>query len=220
MQRAMKREDTGRLTGRDARVLMGLVGEGEADEFSANPDTEANQARMTIEDVFATTSEASKSQTPPRPSRESRRNSHRVSLGGGGSEIPIDDSLIEWANSHLSQHLQISVPPTSLSICTGLHLLRIAESIKGHALSPPVSDSAFPSSPSDDTLEGLFRLFDFMLDNDVRMGSVSINDVRSGKRDKIVQILKALKGWEERRKAVAQGIGRGAVSAGGFIVPV
>jgi hypothetical protein len=40
------------------------------------------------------------------------------------------------------------------------------------------------------------------LDNDVKMGSVSINDVRLGKRDKIFQLLKALKAWEDKREAL------------------
>lgn len=61
-------------------------------------------------------------------------------------------------------------------------------------------------------------MFDFLLDNDVKMGSVSINDVRSGKRDKVVQLLKALKAWEDKRKALAQSIGKIPVQAGGFIM--
>ena len=63
-------------------------------------------------------------------------------------------------------------------------------------------DSAFPVDANDDRLDGLFRLFDFLLDNDVKMGSVSINDIRQGKRDKILQLLRALKAWEDKRKAV------------------
>jgi len=65
-----------------------------------------------------------------------------------------------------------------------------------------VLDSAFPVDANDDRLDGLFRLFDFLLDNDVKMGSVSINDVRQGKRDKILQLLRALKAWEDKRKAL------------------
>lgn len=38
------------------------------------------------------------------------------------------------------------------------------------------------------------------------MGSVSINDVRLGRRDKIIQLLKALKGWEDKMKAHALSI--------------
>lgn len=101
---------------------------------------------------------------------------------------------------------------------SGLALLRIAESVRGKPASPPVPDSAFPSGPSDDKLDGLFRLFDFLLDNDVKMGSVSINDVRQGKRDKILQLLKALKGWEEKRKVLNMSVGAGG--GAGFMLPV
>ena len=48
-------------------------------------------------------------------------------------------------------------------------------------------------------------LFDFLLDNDVMIGNVLMNDVRRGKRDKIVQLLIALKAWDER-KTIEQSI--------------
>ena len=131
--------------------------------------------------------------------------------------VPIDDGLVEWANSYLPSSLQIT--DTSGSICGGLTILRLAEAIKGRPSSPPVPDSAFPTDPGDDKLDGLFRLFDFLLDNDVKMGSVSINDIRQGKRDKVLQLLRALKSWEDKRKALAQSIGRSPVQAGGFIAP-
>lgn len=102
-------------------------------------------------------------------------------------------------------------------MCGGLALLRLAEDIKGKPSSPPVPDAAFPSSPNDDKLDGLFRLFDFLLDNDVKMGSVSINDIRQGRREKIIQLLRALRAWEERRQAIAESVGRGAVAAGPFM---
>jgi hypothetical protein len=35
------------------------------------------------------------------------------------------------------------------------------------------------------------------------MGSVNINDIRSGKREKILQLLKGLKSWEEKRKMLS-----------------
>jgi hypothetical protein len=93
---------------------------------------------------------------------------------------------------------------SDLTSCTGLKLLRIAESIKGHPSVPPVPDSAFPLGPGDDRLDGLFKLFDFLLDNDVKMGSVSINDIRQGRREKQVQLLKALRAWEDKKKAMVQ----------------
>jgi len=128
--------------------------------------------------------------------------------------------IVDWANCHLPSHLQILDP--SGPLCTGLGVLRIAESIKGKPSSPPVPDNAFPVDPRDDKLDGLFRLFDFLLDNDVKMGSVSINDIRQGKRDKILQLLKALKAWEDKRRALEHSFGRAttASATGGFMVPL
>ena len=126
---------------------------------------------------------------------------------------PIEPDLLEWANSHLPGTLQIS---SQGSICGGLELLRIAESIKG-VRGHIAPDSAFPRGSNDDTLEGLFSLFDFLLDNDVKMGMISINDVRQGKRDKIIQLLKALRAWEEKRHAVLQSIGKSSMQAGPFV---
>lgn len=128
---------------------------------------------------------------------------------------PVDSDLIEWANTHLPSQLQIK--DASGSLCGGLALLRLAEDIRGKPSSPPVPDSAFPTGPNDDKLDGLFRLFDYLLDNDVKMGTVSINDIRQGRRDKIVQLLRALRTWEEKRKTIAQSIGKGSVSAGPFM---
>lgn len=82
--------------------------------------------------------------------------------------------------------------------------MRIAESITGKPVSPPVLDSSFPSGPNDDNLDGLFRLFDFLVHNDVHLGTVSVNDVRQGKEEKIIQVLKALKSWEGKRKEISQ----------------
>ncbi|KIK57636.1 hypothetical protein GYMLUDRAFT_75254 [Collybiopsis luxurians FD-317 M1] len=209
-QKALRRENPNQLSSRDARVLMGLP-----------TDSDSKDDRVKLESFFHSTTpatvtpalgEKSKAATPPRPSREARRAS--VSQG---MNVPIDDGLIEWANSYLPASLQIT--DTSGSICGGLTILRLAEAIKGRPSSPPVPDSAFPTDPTDDKLDGLFRLFDFLLDNDVKMGSVSINDIRQGKRDKVLQLLKALKAWEDKRKALAHSIGRSPVQAGGFIAP-
>ena len=114
----------------------------------------------------------------------------------------VDEGLIDWANGHLPSNLQF----TDIYDCGGLNLMRIAESIKGSPASPPVLDSSFPSGQNDDKLDGLFSLFDFLLNNDVRLGTVSINDIRLGKVDKTVQLLKALKSWEDKRAAVSQSL--------------
>ena len=103
---------------------------------------------------------------------------------------------MEWANSHLPARLQIHDATTFFG---GLALLRLAESIKGEQASPPVPDRAFPSGPTDDKPDGLFHLLDFLLGSGVKMGSVSINDIRLGRRDKILELLRSLKAWEEKR---------------------
>ena len=133
-------------------------------------------------------------------------------------QTSIDAKLIEWANSHLPDNLKIADP--SGPLYGGLALLRLAEDIKGSPSSPPVPDSAFPTSPNDDRLDGLFRLFDFLLDNDVKMGAVSINDIRQGNREKVGQLLHSLKSWEEKRQAVAMALAQDAtVSGSAFMAP-
>ncbi|KAF9534654.1 hypothetical protein CPB83DRAFT_802726 [Crepidotus variabilis] len=208
-QKAMLRRDTSQLSSRDARVLMGIPGESKdqlprVESFFNNDGTPGLSPPPPLS---PSTPVATQQPVvpPPRPSREVRRS---ASIRTGVSSQPVDDSLISWANSHLPEHLQI-VDPTG-PLYGGLAILRLAESIRGRPSSPPVPDSAFPSDPHDDKLDGLFRLFDFLLDNDVKMGSVSINDVRQGKRDKIIQLLRALKSWEEKRKALANSIVKGA----------
>ncbi|KAJ6520133.1 hypothetical protein C8R45DRAFT_1205159 [Mycena sanguinolenta] len=207
-QRAMRRENTDQPSTRDARVLM-LTG-------FVTADAAPKEERARLESFFSTEpapgAVPGTPQSATAPARPARRMSSQQ------APTPVDDGLIEWANTHLPSNLQITDPTGSL--CDGLGLLRLAESIKGKPSSPPVPDSAFPKDPTDDNLDGLFRLFDFLLDNEVRMGSVSINDIRQGKRDKIIQLLRGLKGWEDKRKAIATSIGKGSAQAGGFVAPV
>ncbi|KAG6868912.1 hypothetical protein C0993_007686 [Termitomyces sp. T159_Od127] len=194
-QKALRRENTNQLSTRDARVLMGL------------PSTDEGADARDIHDSSLTDQQ----EGVPLSSAPQQ---------GLPAPVPVvsvsveESALIDWANSHLPLSLQIK--ETADSICKGVHLLRIAESIKGKPVSPPVLDSAFPQSPTDDKLDGLFQLFDFLLDNDVKMGSVSINDVRQGKRDKIMQLLKALKAWEDKRRTLATSIGSASPVASGF----
>ncbi|KAG6829037.1 hypothetical protein H0H87_012807 [Tephrocybe sp. NHM501043] len=216
-QKALRREDTNSLSTRDARVLMGLSSPDEgigAEERTRLPSFFANDVVGT-ERAKSPVAARTSVPAPARPSREMRRSASIRPV-----VVTAEDSvLIEWANSHLPDSLQIR--DSTGSICGGLALLRIAEGVKGKPASPPVLDSAFPQSPTDDKLDGLFKLFDFLLDNDVKMGSVSINDVRSGKRDKILQLLRALKAWEDKRRALASTIGTASsVQSGGFMAPV
>lgn len=78
-------------------------------------------------------------------------------------------------------------------------------------------DSAFPQHSGDDRLDGLFKLFDFFLDNDVRVGNISINDVRFGEKEKILPVLRCMKAWEERRRTLAKSLGRNTAHAGPFM---
>ncbi|KAI0694374.1 hypothetical protein C8T65DRAFT_585044 [Cerioporus squamosus] len=219
-QKALRRENPHQLSSRDAQVLlMGMPNKNQNGErarlesFFTNDTVSTNEPESP---VAAKKAVSPKSPAPPRPSRELRRISTAASQQTTGEhDAPVDASLIEWANSHLPRNLRIK--DTAGPLCGGLALLRLAEDIKGKPSSPPVPDAAFPSSPNDDKLDGLFRLFDFLLDNDVKMGTVSINDIRQGKREKIIQLLRALKAWEERRKAIAESVGRGAVAAGPFM---
>ncbi|CAE6471462.1 unnamed protein product [Rhizoctonia solani] len=145
---------------------------------------------------------------PTRPSREMRprvsKSASRASALSAGEQ-----ELVEWVNSKL--------PPTcplaedlSTSMSSGRILFRLAESIK--EVDSGVSDSVFPQGPGDDRLDGLFKLFDFLLDNDVRMGAVSINDVRNGNAEKIAQLVRALKIWDEKRRT--SGKTKSSVAAG------
>ena len=167
---------------------------------------------------------------PPRPTRNressmtdsgfvSRTPASRYPNSNSAQDPVVDENLIDWANTHLSSNLRFM----DIRDCDGLHLMRIAESIRGKPASPPVLDSSFPSGPDDDKLDGLFSLFDFLLNNDVRLGAVSINDLRQGKKDKIIQLLKALRSWEDNRMEISQLLRGGSVygphlsTAGGMV---
>ncbi|KAH8798568.1 hypothetical protein DL96DRAFT_1477384, partial [Flagelloscypha sp. PMI_526] len=238
-QKSWRRENPNQLSSRDARVLMGLTGR----EGDGEGAILAVEESPTLEVMSKATSSTSPPSTPKQdstPARPARKGSVKSVVSNAASTITIDNELIDWANSHLPSELQVTLPPPSspstsvvpgadpipLPI-TGLHLLRIGEHIKGTPSSPPVPDSAFPTSLTDDKLDGLFKLFDFLLDNDVKMGSVSINDVRVGRTEKVGQVLGALKDWEKRRRLLAEGLGSGsggqhgynsaAMAMGGFV---
>ncbi|KAF9236189.1 hypothetical protein BU15DRAFT_50332 [Melanogaster broomeanus] len=224
-QKALRRPNPNQLSTRDARILMGLPS---PDNAAPTEDAQESE-RVRLESFFASqpvtddTSETGHGSTtlnvsmtsknpPPRPSREARRGSISANEF---VRTNLSANLVDWANSHLPRSLQVNDPAGPLF--GGLAILRLAEDMMGKLASPPIPDSAFPSAPNDDKLDGLFRLFDFLLDNDVRMGSVSINDVRQGKRDRVVQLLKAMKAWEDRRKEIVKSFGQGSVSSGSFM---
>ena len=145
--------------------------------------------------------------TPPRrPARNAVRPEPR--RRNSALEQAQDAELVAWINRHIPNSSR-KATDMSKSLATGLVLYRLAESIETNGESdkgnhadygiPEVPDSAFPSSPNDDKLDGLFVLFDFLLDNDVRMGDVTINDVRSGDRDQLVLLVKAMRTWKDNR---------------------
>ncbi|TDL30064.1 hypothetical protein BD410DRAFT_759246 [Rickenella mellea] len=211
-QKALRRENPNQLSSRDARVLMGLPS---ADTNGVDQKGKGADTFFTLDTAAGMPpSESPMSMTgptPPRPSREPRRS---TSIPFEAS-MPVDVELFKWANDYLPSKLQVKDPNGPMY--SGLALFRLAEGIKGMPSDPPISDSVFPSGPNDDRVEGLIILFDFLLDNDVKMGSVSINDIKYGKRDKVVQVLKALKFWDEKRKAIARSIGRTGAYAGQFM---
>ncbi|KAH8825962.1 hypothetical protein DL96DRAFT_1530511 [Flagelloscypha sp. PMI_526] len=237
-QKSWRRENPNQLSSRDARVLMGLTGR-EGDGEGAVLAVEESPALDVISKATSSTSPPSTPKQDSTPARPTRKGSVKSVISNAASTMTIDNEMIDWANSHLPSELQVTLPPPSPSTSvvpgadpiplpiTGLHLLRIGEHIKGTPSSPPVPDSAFPTSLTDDKLDGLFKLFDFLLDNDVKMGSVSINDVRVGRTEKVGQVLGALKDWEKRRRLLVEGLGSGsggqhgynsaAMAMGGFV---
>lgn len=69
--------------------------------------------------------------------------------------------LVDWANSVLPEQYRIHNIRTDLS--SGLILFRLAEIVGGKQNVPPVPDLIFAGN----NLEGMFKLFDYLLDNDV-----------------------------------------------------
>lgn len=125
-------------------------------------------------------------------------NEHSVTCGLLTCLFPswdIDEvDLISWINTNLPS----TAPPAAdlaISLTSGLTLYRLVECIKG--IPPNVPDSDFSFNGAPEKLDGLFKLFDLMLDYNVRIGSVSINDVRSGNKEKVTQLVKSLKAWQE-----------------------
>lgn len=185
IQRSLRRRNTDNLSSRDTHVLLGLSSyKGDGQALSDSP---AEQWQDCIWLQKQTSPQKSVLRRPSMP--EMRRvSSTRSTINS--AEV---DALVQWANSHLPTSLQVQ--DSSASLFSGLALLRLAESIKGPC-SPPVPDNAFPTNPGDERVEGLFRLLELLLNNGVKMGRLSINDIRHGRRDKILALLKALKTWE------------------------
>lgn len=219
-QRALRRENPNQLSSRDAHILMGLPTEssGDTSTTATTPTiTEGGSVNTTTPTQFATPA-------PGRPVRDTARPDTRGR--NRALEQAQDAELVSWINKHIP-HASQKATDMSSSLATGLVLYRLAESIKTNGSSdkglrsenglPEVPDSIFPDSPSDEKLDGLFVLFDFLLDNDVKMGNVTINDVRSGDRDQLVVLVKALKAWEGKRDSLDNILVRHTAAFGPFV---
>ncbi|KAG9016139.1 polar growth protein [Tulasnella sp. JGI-2019a] len=200
-QKLNRRDNVNQLSSRDALVLMGMAGE---------PDS-TDKARLDSffkDHTGATHGANGAALPPPRPSRDLRK---VPSFQNDTDNSAADMELINWINSNLPSDAPLATD-LSTSLSSGLVMYRLAESIKG--VPTDVPDSAFPLNGEPEKLEGLFKLFDFLLDNDVKIGSVSINDVRLGHKDKIAQLVRSLKAWQEKRENLGRNMQRQPMSAG------
>ncbi|KAG8755383.1 polar growth protein [Serendipita sp. 396] len=195
-QMASRQADSSGLLSRDTKMLMGIA-EGSA-VLGATPTSPA----------------------PQRPSREMRRPSI-ANRSEGPKPSGSNAALIQWINSLLpDQTPQATDFSTSLS--SGLILFRLAESIKyGRELatvrlrSPSPDDPIVPDKLFDDgdeRIDGLMKLFDFLVDNDVKLSGISMADVKQGRSEKIIALVQSMKQWHERREAIAKSVGVGGVA--------
>jgi len=217
-QRAMRRENTSQLSTRDTRVL-GLSPENRltshiSDVMGDNTTLGGDGSTLGPPTPHVDHTPRATS-APVRPVRRQNENN----IKSVPVEAPQDVELLKWVNSHL-KGTKLKATDLSASLSTGLILYRVAEHIKGIPYGSEVVDSAFPTTPTDEKLDGLFILFDFLLDNDIRMGSVSINDVRQGNHEKLVQLVKSLRSWEEKMRELEGTMHRstsGAMHSGFFM---
>lgn len=69
------------------------------------------------------------------------------------------------------------------------------------------ADSVLSQRTDQEMLEGLFTLVDFLLGEDAKSDAVdSIDDVHRSRRDKVFQMLRALRAWEGHRAVQPIGI--------------
>lgn len=125
-----------------------------------------------------------------------------------------------WINSQLPDRTP-QATDLSASLSSGLILFRLAESIKygrevasirlrspnNHNDPPVIPDSMFDGG--EERVDGLMKLFDFLVDNEVKLSGISMADVKEGRADKIIALVRSIKQWHERREAIAQSIGVG-----------
>ena len=127
-------------------------------------------------------------------------------------------ALIQWINSQLPDQTPLATD-LSTSLSSGLILFRLAESIKygregasARIRSPTPSDPVVPDSLFDngeERIDGLMKLFDFLLDNDVKLSGISMADVREGRTEKVSALVRSMKQWYDRRDAIVKAVGIG-----------
>lgn len=132
----------------------------------------------------------------------------------GGSNA----ALLQWINSQLPDQTPYATD-LSMSLSSGLILYRLAESIKygqefatARLQDPPPDDPVVPDSLFEDNeerVEGLMKLFDFLLDNDVKLSGISMADIKEGRSEKIIALIKSMKTWKEQRDAIAKSVAVG-----------
>ncbi|KZT60847.1 hypothetical protein CALCODRAFT_480491 [Calocera cornea HHB12733] len=192
-QRALRPPNPDKLTDRDAAILMLGVKGGE------RPGDD--KIRQRVESVFTVASADSNefreariaepaSPLPPRPTREQRQPRPK-------GLNPHDQQLLDWVNANLPKSTP-QATDVSQSFASGLVLFRLVEKISGKVQGVP--DALFMASlDSEDSFEGLFQLFDIMVENGISTADVSMTDIHTGNAKSITQLVEAIKLWSETR---------------------
>jgi len=71
-----------------------------------------------------------------------------------------------------------------------------------------VPDSLFDGG--DERIDGLMKLFDFLLDNDVKLSGISMADIRDGRSEKVSTLVRSMKEWHDRKNALVNAAGVGS----------
>jgi len=139
---------------------------------------------------------------------------HPVPKAGGSNA-----ALIQWINSQLPDQTPLATD-LSTSLSSGLILFRLAESIKygrnaasARIQSPIPGDPVVPDSlfdGGDERIDGLMKLFDFLLDNDVKLSGISMADIRDGRSEKVSTLVRSMKEWHDRKNALVNAAGVGS----------
>lgn len=192
-QRALRPANPDKLSDRDAAVLMLAV------KGQERPGDEKMRAR--VESVFTVASAENNeyqeariaepaTPAPPRPTRDARQPRPKA-LGAH------DQQLLDWVNGNLPKSTP-KATDLSQSFASGLLLFRLVEKICGKVQGVP--DALFMAPlDSEDSFEGLFKLFDMMFDEGISTADVSMQDIHTGETKSITQLVESVKTWSETR---------------------